>query len=62
MQRFHDAGPYHPDNCKKGYAQDNAKTAGVIKKANNIKKCLDFNKSDEDWDVVRAAFFPEESK
>lgn len=59
MQRFHDKGPYHPDNVKKGYALGNRKTAAVIQKARNIEHKTRFHQSPEDWDVVRNAFFGE---
>mgnify|MGYP007069485210 CR=1 FL=1 len=62
MQRFGDVGPYHPDNCKKGYAKENAKTAGVIRKSKNTLKHTDFNKTDEEWAIVHSAFFPDGDK
>lgn len=61
MQRFADQGPYHPDNCKKDYAKENARTAGVLKRARNAAKGLDFTKRpDEDWDIVRKTFYPDQ--
>jgi hypothetical protein len=46
MQRFHDAGPYHPDNCRKDYPLKNAKTAGVIRRGKNAQP------HKIDWDAV----------
>jgi hypothetical protein len=59
MQRFHDKGPYHPLNVKKGYARDNRKTSAAIQKGARLYSQADFHQSDEDWKVVHAAFFPE---
>jgi hypothetical protein len=36
MQRFGDAGPYHPDNCRKDYPLKNNKTQGVIRRSKNF--------------------------
>lgn len=59
MQRFGDVGPYHPDNVKKGYPLQNAKTAGVVRKAKNIAEKVRMKQSQEDIEIIRKTFFPE---
>jgi len=59
MQRFHDAGPYHPDNVRKDYAMQNARTAGVIRRAKNYTKRHTTQQTAGDWDAVYRSFFPE---
>ena len=56
MQRFHDQGPYHPSNVKKGYAKQNMKTAGVIKRANNAKRLISTKQTEEEWEIVHKAY------
>lgn len=59
MQRFHDSGPYHPDNVRKDYAMQNARTAGVLKRASNYTKRHTTQQTPGDWDIVYRSFFPE---
>jgi hypothetical protein len=62
MMRAHDQGPYSPENCSKGFAKDNAKTAGTIRRHKNLAKYrkgqLLRPRSDEDWNIVRKTLFP----
>ena len=41
MQRFHDNGPYSPDNCRKGTPKDNSKTAGACKRRDKANKAAE---------------------
>lgn len=58
MQRFGDTGPYSPDNVKKGYAMENARTAGVVKRGKNAADNAKTKQSADDWAAVHEAFFP----
>ena len=57
MMRFSDSGPYSPENTRKGYARDNMRTAGVLRKARNIEKKTKFQQSQDDFQAIREAFF-----
>lgn len=59
MQRFGDSGPYSPDNVKKGYAMENAKTAGVIRRGKHAASAIKTKQTADDWAVVHRAFSPE---
>lgn len=59
MQRFGDSGPYHPDNVRKGYAMQNAKTAGVIRRSRNIADKVRMKQTQEDIEIIRKTFYPE---
>lgn len=59
MQRMHDQGPYSPDNVTKGYPRKNAKTAGTIRYFNNRTESRRVKQTDDDWQVLRDAFYPE---
>lgn len=61
MQRFSDSGPYHPDNVRKDYAMQNARTAGVLKRARNYMKRHTTQQTPGDWDIVYRTFFPEDT-
>lgn len=54
MQRFGDVGPYSPENVKIGYARDNAKTAGVVKRHRNIARNYRLPTQDQ-WDAIYTA-------
>jgi hypothetical protein len=58
MQRMHDKGPYHPDNVINGYQRKNAKTAGTIRHFDNLSERRRVKQTDEDWQVMRDAFYP----
>lgn len=60
MQRFHDKGPYHPLNVKKGYAMENAKTAGVLKRSKNIDQIVSTKQTQDDWAVVHSEYLKAE--
>lgn len=60
MQRFGDKGPYHPDNVRKGYPMQNAKTAGVIRRAKNFADKMRLKQSQEDIEIIRRTFYPEQ--
>ena len=57
MMRFGDTGPYSKENTRKGYARDNAKTAGVIRRGKNIKECTKLHQSQDDLQAIREALF-----
>ena len=57
MMRFSDSGPYSLENTRKGYARDNMKTAGVLRRSRNIDHCTKLHQSQEDFQAIREAFF-----
>ena len=57
MQRFGDVGAYHASNVKKGYPLNNAKTAGVIKRHENLAEKARTKQSPDDWEVIRKTFY-----